>query len=161
MYIKKIFTVLLFLLITCLAHASIAARSGCGIDVSPLSFGNINPISRRAETTNSLVTISCHGRGRLSYEIELTPGNSHNYRYRYLSKMTGRKKSKQRIYYNIFTSPTSFRVWGNGRGGTYHAVDTKAIPFRVSYVLFGKILGHQKNISSGQYRDNVQVSLNF
>lgn len=102
-----------------------------------------------ATTTTGRVRVRCPA--GTSYEISISRGLGGSYQPR---RMLGPRGST--VEYNLFTSPTSGEVWGDGSAGT------AAVPGigDQTFTLFGRVPAGQ-HLLAGEYEDSLVLTLSF
>lgn len=131
----------------------------CGATVSvalPLAFGNYNPGSAKASSTDISVTGTLTGVGLLvtfGYAISLSAGNGGTIANRALT-------GPGSLQYNLYTTDTYAAVWGNsGRSDSYSLIaSVGGVSATRTYTVYGLIPAGQY-VAAGSYSDTITVSV--
>jgi spore coat protein U-like protein len=131
-----------------------AFASGCEINASPIVFGSYDSIHTADLVTVGTLTLSCSGvHGPV--KIELTAGDSHNFRQRVMHL------GNSQLGYNLYIDATATSVWGDGSAGSQaYTIAAPADGAVVRVAVYGRAQSRQDAIA-GAYRDNVSVTLTF
>jgi spore coat protein U-like protein len=136
----------------------------CTIDVSPVSFGNYDPLSGAAVDALGSVTYVCGNGGastnakpEKAVRVELETGSGNTYSPRSMTNGTG----VDHLDYNLYLDPTHRTIWGNGFAGTDVYIDDHP-PNRtpVTVPIFGRIFPLQ-DLPAGQYVDALVARVVF
>jgi spore coat protein U-like protein len=158
---RVVFFALFLLLSSQPAHALL-----CGVSVSNLSFGNIDPLSGSPADSSAAVTVNCTGVPlttiRVCLNIASGSGGADG-SGRYLSDGAGGV-----IRYQLYQDAARTVVWGSttwGLGGSAVQVD---VPINVGgsgsapLTLYGRVFGGQSSVLSGNYTSNFNgLQLSF
>jgi len=130
--------------------AATPAHAACTVDVVPLHFGTVRLDS--ITWSRGRVGVSCDVAATV--EVALSPGAG-SYAMR---AMVGPRGA--RLHYQIYTDQRTYRVWGDGSGGS--ATVTASVPAggRIELTLHGMVPA-QVGVPEGSYSDSLTVTLIF
>lgn len=143
--------------VACIA-ALVAARPAaaqCAIDsVSPVGFGNYDPLATAPLDSSGSVTYKCLL--SLTVTIDLSTGSSASYAARTMKHASG-----DALAYNLYFDAARLTVWGNAAGnGTVHYGPIIALLTAVTVPIFGRVPAKQ-DVRVGNYSDTIVVTLNY
>ncbi len=125
------------------------ARAACTVDVTPLAFGTV-----RLDTitwSRGRIVVRCDTAA--SVTIALSPG----FGTYALREMVG---PRGRLRYQIYTDQRSYRVWGDGSGGSVTVTVSVPAGGRVELPLYGMVPA-QTGVPEGSYSDSLTVTVSF
>ncbi|HZH44210.1 MAG TPA: spore coat U domain-containing protein [Lysobacter sp.] len=95
--------------IACACLALPLHAAACGVSVTPLTFGTINPLDRVPVESVATVTVSCPGAA--AYTVSASAGGG---------EFVERRMSNgaNALAYQLYTDPGHSQVWGDGSTGT-------------------------------------------
>ena len=146
-----------------LATAPAQARGNvsCNISSTALAFGQYVPSRSGASDFTATVQVTCMASGEAPVPILATValvGRGVN----------GRREltdGANRLNYQLFLDPARTIPWGDGSGGSrmqsISGVAAGATPFRVTMVVYGRILARQEGALVGSYADQITAVLNY
>lgn len=137
-----------------LSPAVFAATSCSVASVSSVSFGPYN-VFATTPNNNGIGSLTLHcqgGGGKETFDVTLSTGQSNSYALRMM--MSG----GDLLNYNLYTSATRTRVWGDGTG--ISSVMMAGRNTTTTLNLFGKIPAGQ-DVAVGTYADNITATVNF
>ncbi|MGN5535747.1 Csu type fimbrial protein [Acinetobacter sp. Lyrl_1] len=145
------------------AFALCTVLCSCSVATTQVSFGEYRPLSSSLVNSNSgKVSVTCGGvLGLLiPYQIKLNTGtNSNTFDPRKMAS------GSNMLEYNLYTSETDNRIWGDGNGGTIFisgSVDLLLISqTTVDHIVYGKIPAGQSTVPPGTYIDKVMVTVTY
>lgn len=148
----------------------------CAIQTRPLAFGAYDPLAETAVDAVAQVIYFCTqgsgsgggggdgGRGRggpgtraqnIGIRIEMDMGTGTSNQNRELVSLT------DRLAYNIYLDATHLTVWGDGSAGTdFYVNASPPLGTPVTVLAYGRIFRGQ-DAPAGEYRDSVQVRIQF
>ena len=159
---RKLFIMLFFALSSPkLVAICIGLGCSCRIDtVSPVAFGDYNPIVSTPHDRSGEFSVTCSALGvglNVSYTMALSTGLYGTFAARkmeYAGKL---------LSYNLYTTSGYTSVWGDGSFGTATVSEqyNLAVLFHTAtYTVFGRIPASQI-VGVGSYDDTVTISLTF
>jgi spore coat protein U-like protein len=122
------------------------------IQTNPLSFGTYDPFGGSAlDATTSIVFTAT--KEVKNMRMELAKGSSASYAQREMTSCP------DRLGYNIYTDSVRQTVWGDGTGGTQYYVNANPPDKKeVTVPVYGRIPTGE-DVATGQYTDNVSVTI--
>lgn len=157
----KFWAICLFLFSSNKVHAAcLVLGCTCGINtISPVAFGNYNPLSASPQTGSGGFSITCTALVALnvSYSIALNQGLNGTFAARKMSL------SSSLLSYNLYTANDYMTVWGDGTAGTSVVSDSYSVVLltrTLPYTVYGRIPISQ-NIPNGSYSDTIGITLTY
>jgi spore coat protein U-like protein len=145
------------------------AKKECAFElVSPMSFGNYDPMSEAPLDLLGQISYRCFiseliSRDTLAQGPDFSPINveitiSEGLSNSFHRSMTG---SRDSLEYNLYIDALHLEIWGDGTPGTL-TYTSRALPNRqvTTVPVFGRIFRGQ-DVTVGPYLDDVIVTLNF
>lgn len=132
----------------------------CTVTALPLAFGNYDPTSNTVNDMTGTVTVTGVAfivGVVISYEIQLSKGNSSSYATRQL------KNGNNVLNYNLYTTVGRTQIWGDSTEGTGSVSDGYTmigLSNIINYTVYGRIPARQ-NVVAGAYSDTIVVTLIF
>ena len=142
------------------AATPIAAKAGhvmtgCRFNPLDLSFGQYDVFDPSPTPMTGTLTWTC-GKKHDDVELALSPGDSQNYRDRY---MTNTLDPTQHLHYQIFLDREYEQKWGNGFDDTSH-VDIEKDEDEGNVRVFGIVFPRQ-DVKVGRYSDDLELIVNY
>ncbi len=129
-----------------------AEANQCRLNVTPLSFGKVNPFSPVAGRANGSITYNCTVSAPIAIGFE-APGGS------------GTRRMKQGavgLDYDLYLDAACTIVWGNGAGGSQLFRDPAPPPnSNVTVPVYGCLHAGQRSALMGNYGDSFIVTIQF
>ncbi len=130
--------------------AAVPAHAACTVDVVPLDFGTVRLDS--ITWSRGRVVVSCDAAATVT--VALSPGAG-SYAMR---AMVGPRGA--RLFYQIYTDQRTYRIWGDGSGGSSTVGATVPAGGRVELTLYGMVPA-QPTVPEGSYADSLTVTITF
>jgi spore coat protein U-like protein len=144
-----------------LAFALPVGAFNCNVNVTGINFVGYDIFSTIPKDSTATVTVTCNAppqnpNAPIPVLISLSPGSSGSFAQRQLQQTGG----PDRLAYNLFTTPSFSRVWGDGSGGseTQSNLITRTTPWNAT--IYGRIPARQ-NVSAGSYGDVITVTIEW
>lgn len=154
----------------CVLLASVAplahAADTCFVAADPVAFGVYDTSSSSPTPGAGRITVDCQGNKEVAVTIQLTAGNGSYAARRMASTLDA-------LQYNLYLDTGYTRIFGNGTSGSEAAVCTTGISAngctgsnptgsskRAVLPFYGRIPA-QQNVASGDYSDDIQVTISF
>jgi len=151
-HLDKLYYFIIFISILMISNLSSANCSITGVD--SLSFGSYNPLDTNDSISQNNITINC--RGKKSFTIKLSTGNSGDFSQRKLNYTLGLGLIS--LNYNIYLDSGYTSIWGDGTNNTsFYSNSIKGTDVITAY---GKLPAKQ-NVIMGTYTDSIMVTLEF
>lgn len=138
-----------------------AAKSfafNCSVSTTPVNFINYDVFSPSPGYSTGIVLITCNAPAQnpLTVNISINSGGSGTFNPRQMRAATG----SDRLNYYLFTDASRTVIWGDGTSGTSTVTNlvTKNVPWNAT--IFG-MLPPRQNLSAGNYRDTLLVTVNW
>jgi spore coat protein U-like protein len=133
----------------------------CSVAATPLEFGQYVPFSSIPDDFTATITVTCTAIGATAVPLQGSIS--------LIGAMgaSGRQLSNgaATLRYHTYLNPARTMYWGDGtgRGGTQVVTGMvgPAMPFRLSYTVYGRILARQSAARVGTYADQITVMLNY
>ena len=147
-----------------LADRPAGAATACTVSVTPLVFGNYNPVNGPALQVDATVTATCTSTTlplvAVPYSLRIGVSTASGTMARQLAGPMG-----SRLSYNLYTSAAYTTVWGDGTGGTGTVPGsvtplTLGVPAVGSHTAFGRIPALQA-VRVGSYSDSLLVTIDY
>jgi spore coat protein U-like protein len=136
-------------------HAAASAKT-CNVTGGGVAFGSYNPaLAARVDTIGH---IDIHCDGSFNADISLSVGNGNHATFSGGRLMT-RVGQPGTLTYNLYTSATYTRIFGDGTGGS--SVVTIHGNKNYSQPVYGRINGGQLSIQAGSYADVIIVTVAY
>lgn len=133
-----------------LACAASAPAFACTVDVSPLLFGNINPLD--GVDVDSATTLSVTCPSDTAYVATANAGTG-SYTDR---RMNG---SQGNLAYQLYTEASRTLVWGDGSAGT-NAIAGTAGAAGTMHNIYGRIPSQPMAVP-GSYSDTLLITISY
>jgi spore coat protein U-like protein len=147
-------------LILMLASLPSEAATSCTVTTSGEAFGSYDPPANLADLTTGTVTVRCSGNffARVSYSVSLSRGSG-SFANR---QMTSGGNS---LRYNVYSDSAMTTIWGDGSSGTSVVSDSyyffPSTTVTRSYTVYGRIPNNQTAARTGNYSDNLMITVSF
>ena len=134
----------------------------CTIGVTPMVFGNYNPVNGPALQVDATVTATCTTTtlplAAVQYSLQVGVSTGSGTMARQLAGPNG-----SRLSYNVYTSAAYATVWGDGTGGTSSVSGgvtpvALGVPAVASHTAFGRVPALQA-VRVGAYGDSLLVTI--
>jgi spore coat protein U-like protein len=124
------------------------AAAECSLNIIGLTFGGYDPFSATDTDITGSVSVTCDT--ETSVQLSLSAG---------FGPFTARqmKNGNSTLFYNLFTDPSHFSIWGDGSPGTSRVGFSGTAG---AQTIYGRIPARQ-NVSVGTYADTITVTLTF
>lgn len=152
------------LLVLAAAGALPAVAATCGVSASALAFGSYQSNQLQSIDSAGSLIVSCTrdaldaGATSVSYDIEISSGNSGNHAIREM------QAGANRLQYGIYRDPLRSLIWGDGSGGSARVSSSltvsAAITAVATHTVYGRLFARQ-NVVPGAYTDNIVVTLSY
>ena len=137
------------------ADAQLPGVAVCSMSATGVNFGTV---MGGAQSGLGELTLRCTGLGVVSYNIELSTGNSLTYRLREMAN------GRERLGYNIYTEASLGTVWGNGLGSSQTvsgSIRFSGQPLVIVAVPVRARISNQSAPTPGAYLDTIVASLRY
>lgn len=133
-----------------------AAHAACRVTTTGIDFGAYDVFAAVPRDSAGTVTVACDRNPPTDVTISIGPSpTSGGFQPRQMRRTSG----TDRLDYNLFTTPSTTTVWGDGSAGTSTVLLTKVNKNRpVTTTIYGRIPPAQ-NVSVGMYSDSVTVTI--
>lgn len=154
------------LLLLALAALPAHAADTCFVAADPVAFGVYDTSSATPTPGTGRVTVDCQGNKEVAVTIQLSAGNGSFAARRMTSTLDA-------LQYNLYLDTGYSRIFGNGSAGTEAAVCTTGVSgngctgsnpsgaFKRAVLPFYGRIPAQQNVASGDYSDDIQVTISF
>ena len=142
------------------------AADTCFVAADPVAFGIYDTTASSPTPGTGRITVDCQGNKEVAVTIELSAGNG-TYAARTMTT------AMDALQYNLYLDTGYTRVFGNGSAGSEAAVCTTGVTGngctgstptgafkRAVLPIYGRIPALQ-NVASGDYSDDIQVTVTF
>ena len=133
----------------------------CTVSAGGVAFGVYDPLGVAPLDSTGAIQVTCTSQSppRVTYEIQLDPGQAGSYMPR---AMAG---GASQLVYNLYIDAARSAVWGDGSGGTgVVTADYNLTPpgstQTDTYTVYGRVPAGQV-VSVGNYMDTITVTLVF
>jgi spore coat protein U-like protein len=132
----------------------VAAAPTCAVStVAPIGFGVYDPLSAAPLDVTSTLEYTCPP-GQV-VRVEIDEGSSGTFTWRTMTNGT------DTLRYNLYLDSVRSRIWGNGTSGTEAGpVQTVRDGQNWTAYVFARIPPFQE-VSVGEYRDTIRVTIQF
>jgi spore coat protein U-like protein len=139
-----------------IAAPASAGGASCVIATTPLAFGRYVPSRNAPADFTATLELHCTATGEASASIDgaigLVGGNSE----RQLSD------GPRRLRYRLYADPARTIPWTDGAGARkVSGTVSPAMPLRVRFTVYGRILARQRHAQVGHYSDQVTAVLTY
>jgi len=138
-----------------------AGAFNCNVNVTGLNFGSYDVFSAIPKDSTATINVTCNAPSQnpnapIPVTISLSPGNSGSFAQRQMQRLGG----PEGLAYNLFTTPSFSRVWGDGSGDSQVQTNfvTRTTPWNAT--IYGRIPAGQ-NVSVGSYSDVIIVTIEW
>lgn len=150
--------------VACLAAVALAAiatpasagGASCVIAATPLAFGRYVPSRNAPADFTATLSLVCTATGDATASIAGAIS--------LLGSSTERQLSDgpRRLRYQLYSDPARTVAWGDGSGARkVSGLVGPAMPLRVHFTVYGRILAHQRNAQVGHYSDHITAILTY
>ena len=128
--------------------------ANCTVSTSPLSFGNVNPISGSNADASGGITVTCTNGTAWTAAAGVGGGTGASFASRKMSS------GGNLLSYNIYTDSGRSTVWGDGTGSTATLGNTGS-GVAQSVTVYGRVPSGQGTVPPGSYADTVAVTVTY
>ena len=142
------------------------AADTCFVAADPIAFGTYDTVAPAATPGTGRITVDCQGNKEVDVTIALSAGNG-SYAVRLM------RSPLDALQYNLYLDSGYTRVFGNGSNGSETAACRTGVTgngctgsnptgtFRRAVLPFYGRIPAQQNVASGDYSDDIQVTVTF
>lgn len=140
------------------AVAAGGADAACNVAATGISFGRYDVFSPAPLDATGSVTVSCDDIPPPNVDIAISPGGAGTF----LQRRMRHASLPDTLGYNVFTSPSTSVVWGDGTGGSATVAAGRVPPRRPPkpVTIYGRIPAGQ-NVPAGSYSDTLVVTITW
>lgn len=128
-----------------------AQSQNCGINVTPMSFGNLDASSSAAVDSTGNISVDCDA--QVAYRIRIDGGQAS--RGGFSARRMRQLDGFELMEYNLYLDGSRVSIWGDGTSGS-QIVSGVNPGIRQDIAVYGRIFGGQ-NLRPGDYGDSVTI----
>jgi spore coat protein U-like protein len=129
--------------------------AACSVSTTPVNFGNYDVFSASPTDSTGFITVTCDETPPPDVTVSIGQSpNSGGFNPRKM-KLTG---GTDLLNYNLYTSGSYTRIWGDGTSGTFTQTVTAQKNQPRTWRVFGRIPPLQ-DVSHGTYTDTLTVTI--
>jgi spore coat protein U-like protein len=122
----------------------------CDVAVSPLAFGNINPLHGADSVSAATIVVTCAP--ATPYSVALSAGSgTHHARLMFSGANT--------LAYNLYSDASQIIIWGDGTSGT-QVVDGSDAGSGSTHTIYAKVPTQPRAVP-GAYADSIVVTVTY
>ncbi|HWT12538.1 MAG TPA: spore coat U domain-containing protein [Allosphingosinicella sp.] len=128
--------------------------ANCTVSTSPLSFGDVNPLSGTNVDGTGGITVTCTSGTSWTAAAGVGSGSGASFAARRMAD------GSNLLNYNLYTTSGYNTVWGDGTSSTA-TVGNTGNGAAQNVTIYGRVASGQTSVPPGSYEDTVSVTVTY